>query len=243
MRWPSNFVAGMLLAMGVTPAVAVQDLSIRPDGTANARIAVRETTRIRVDGKPIVDVFGSVRTRENPDGELQVTPDVATGEIYVIPAASATPGKPINIFLKTADGTYTLLLTPLDIPSDTVVLRDRAGPARSAAPRGHAPDWLREIKNMVLAMRLRTVPSGYVAEDTMKPVRLWQEARFVELRRVTGTYLTGTVYSLTNVSAAPMVLDAREFTDTGVAAVAVEREYLAPGEATRVHVIRERDRD
>lgn len=230
------------LAMVQAPAWALQQYEVKPDGAVSARIAMRETSRIKVDGTRIVDVFGSVYSPDNQAGELIASPDAASGELYVIPSAMAQPGKPINVFVKTEKGTvYTVLLTPLDIPSDTVILKDRSLPLDAAPPvAGAASDRIREIKAMELALRARTVPAGYVATDVGRAVRLWQEARFVEVRRVMNQYLAGTVYALTNISDAPMVLDAREFFDTDVAAVAVEREALAPGDTTRVHVIRER---
>ncbi len=243
-NWFSSLAAGAASLLLALPAWALQDREIKPDGVASAKIAVRETTRIKVEGGRIEEVFGSVFSRDNPAGELVVSPDEASGEIYVIPSPMAKPGKPINVFVKTVNATYTLLLTPFDIPSDTVVLRDRASQVSSLpVAAGKAPDRLREIKNMELALRARTVPAGYVAMDIGKPVRLWQEARFIEMRRVMNPYMSGTVYSLTNISDAPLVLDAREFSDTDVVAVAVERENLAPGDMTRIHVIRERSRD
>jgi hypothetical protein len=47
------------------------------------------------------------------------------------------------------------LLTPVDIPSETVILNDRLTKASSQAgppPTGEAPDWLRQIKNMMLVL-------------------------------------------------------------------------------------------
>ncbi|WP_165873407.1 TraK domain-containing protein [Parasulfuritortus cantonensis] len=233
------------LAMVQAPAWALQQYEVKPDGAVSARIAVRETSRIKVEGARILEVFGSIYSPDNQAGELMASPDAASGELYVIPSAMATPGKPINIFVKTEKGTvYTLLLTPFDIPSDTVVLKDRSLPLDTPpAAADAAPDRIREIKAMELALRARTVPAGYTAVNLGRPVQLWQEARFVEMRRVMNPYLAGTVYSLTNISDAPMVLDAREFFDTDVAAVAVEREALEPGDTTRIHVIRERRGD
>lgn len=241
----NNSLAFCLAALALVQAPAawaLQQYEVKPDGAVSARIAMRETSRIKVDGTRIVDVFGSVYSPDNQAGELIASPDAASGELYVIPSAIAQPGKPINVFVKTEKGTvYTVLLTPLDIPSDTVILKDRSLPLDAASPvAGAAPDRIREIKAMELALRARAVPAGYVATDVGRPVRLWREVRFVEVRRVMNQHLNGAVYALTNISDAPMVLDAREFFDTDVAAVAVEREALAPGDTTRVHVIRER---
>lgn len=231
-------LAGLVVSC---PAPAVQRIEVKPDGAVTAKIASHETSRIKVDGAAIVDVYGSVLAPDNPAGELLASPDSASGEVYVIPSANAKPGKPINIFVKTAKATYTVLLTPLDVPSETVVLDDPTQGAsaddRSAA--GVAPEWERAIKIMVLAMRADRPPSGYMVTEVKQPVRLWQEARLLEVRRISNRGLEGAVYALTNVSDRPMVLDQREFFDRRVAAVAIDRLTLAPNESTQVYVIRE----
>lgn len=235
-------LAGLVAACLATPAWALQSLEVKPDASVMARVALKETSRIKVEGLAIVDVFGSVYAPDNTVGELMVAPDAASGEIYVMPSAAAVPGKPINIFVKTERATYTLLLTPMDIPSETIILTDRVTLAKSqeAAPApSAAPDWLRQVKAMMLVLTGDAKTPGYLATPVGKPVGLWQEARFFEVRRVAHRGLTGSVFDLINISAAPMVLDAREFFERGVAAVGVEKTQLAPAESTRVYVIRE----
>jgi len=239
-------LAALLIGVGLAwPAWALQSLEVKPDASVMARIALKETSRIKVDGLPIVDVFGSVYAPDNTVGELMVAPDATSGEIYVMPSAAAVPGKPINVFIKTERATYTLLLTPVDIPSETVILSDRVTLAKAQetvpAPSA-APDWLRQIKTMMLVLSGDAKAPGYLSTPVGKPVGLWQEARFFEVRRVANRRLSGSVFDLTNISNAPMVLDPREFIERGVAAVAIESTHLAPNEATRVYVVRENQR-
>lgn len=232
--------AGLVCA---APAWALQKLEIKPDATATARISLKETSRIKVDGLPIQDVFGSVYSPDNTAGELMVAPDATSGELYVMPSAMASPGKPVNIFIKTEKATYTLLLTPVDIPAETIVLNDRQTKAAIHAETplpADAPDWLRQIKNMMLVLTGSAVPPGYVASVVGKPVGLWQETRFFEIRRIAHRRLAGSVFDLTNISQSAMVLDEREFFDAGVVAVALDKSALAPNESTRIFVIREK---
>jgi hypothetical protein len=88
-RW--QFLSALALAglLCVAPAWALQKLEVKPDTTATARIALKETSRIKVDGLAIVDVFGSVYAPDNTAGELMVAPDAASGEMYVMPSAMA----------------------------------------------------------------------------------------------------------------------------------------------------------
>jgi hypothetical protein len=168
MTKPTAVSSALVLAglLYVAPVWALQKLEVKPDTTVTARIALKETSRIKVDGLAIVDVFGSVYSPDNTAGELMVAPDAASGELYVMPSVMATPGKPINLFIKTEKATYTLLLTPVDIPSETVILNDRLTKASSQAgppPTGEAPDWLRQIKNMMLVLTGESTPPGYVS--------------------------------------------------------------------------------
>lgn len=227
-------------------AWAEQRYDIKPDGSVVAHISTRETTRIRVDHDRIIDVFGDVNTTANPAGALKVSPDSSSGDIYVRPVPQADLGKPINIFVKAGHGTYTLLLKPLDVPSDTIVIRDPTTiTADGDASLKAAGDWVREIKNLELAMQARKVPNGFAIKSIYQPVKLWQEVRFIEDRRVMDESLVGTEYSLTNISKQKMVIDPREFYQDGVVAVTVGRDALEPGETSSVHVIRikEHERD
>ena len=90
-----------------------------------AKLSQKEPTRIKVEGTAIGEVFGNVwQDKTNPAGEVIVETDPAKGELYVRPV-SASATKPINLFVSTTHATYTLLLQPVDMPADTIVLRDR----------------------------------------------------------------------------------------------------------------------
>ena len=83
-------------------------------------------------------------------------------------------------------------------------------------------------------------PPALLVVAVNRPVRLWNEARFVLQQRYEGhpRWIVD-VFELTNLTASPMVLDEREFLTEGVAAVALEQTILAPGEAVPVRVVRE----
>ncbi len=129
------------LLISTTPALALQTIDARDGVSVEASIALKEATRIKVDGERITEVFGNIYSSNcggvasvnrdtgqslaaiNPAGEVVLECDKDKGEIYVKPVSAG--GKPINLFISTAKSTYTLILKRVDMPADTIVLKDR----------------------------------------------------------------------------------------------------------------------
>lgn len=183
----------------------------------------------------------------NPSGELVIECDRDKGEIYVRPVGDGR--KPINLFVSSAQGTYTLLLRRADTPADTIVIRDKAALQRRAAataPRlapGSAASHVRSLKALLVAMATERAPSDIQVENVAHTITLWREARFTLERTYRGRGLVGERYVLQNVSDAPMVLTEQEFDRAddeagSVAGVAIEHHNLRPDERTLVFVIR-----
>lgn len=192
-------------------------------------------------------------TAINPGGEVVLECDRDKGEIYIRPVGDSP--KPVNLFISSAHATYTLVLRKADTPADTIVIRDpgqRAlqamqsptGAAGSQTPLGTAPNHIRGLKTLLLAMASDRVPPDIRVDELNQPIQLWAEARFSLMRRYEGRGLVGEKYLLQNVSQAVMVLAEQEFdrpdSPSGgqVLAVAVEHHNLRPGETTNVFVIR-----
>ena len=239
------------------PALALQVVEARDGVAADAVLSSREPTRIRIEGAAITDVFGNIHSSNcaagatapgapppvNPAGEIVLECDRDKGEIYVRPVG--TSAKPVNLFVSSANATYTLLLRRADTPADTIVIRDRTprqgnSGAVSARLPGQAAAHVRALKAMLVAMASDQVPAEVRVEEVNRPLQLWAEARFALIRTYEGRGYVGETYRLTNVSAAPMTLAEQEFDRDGgdVLAVAIEHHNLRPGETTQVFVIR-----
>lgn len=229
-----------------------------------AVIARNAPTRIRVVGERITDIVGNIASSSqcggkpadaaggalpavpaavgtNARGDLVLTCDPAQGEVYVTPVARLA--KPVTLFISTARATHALQLRVEDVPAGAIVIHDAAPVDRrvGAAPlpdRGAAH--VRRLKAMLLALVRDEQPPGTERDDTVVPTVLWRETAYRRVRQVSGAGLVGETYRLTNISAAPMVLDEQEFDQQGgqVLAVAIERTGLLPGEETAVHLIR-----
>ena len=258
--------AALLLAS--TAANALQPIEARDGVSVEAVVSIKEATRIRIDGAPITDVFGNIyssncgatpgavagvgamvptSTAINPVGEIVLECDRDKGEIYVRPVGDSA--KPINLFVSSANATYTLLLRRSDTPADTIVIRDktprRINPAASAqGPLGPSANHIRALKALLAVMASDRVPVDVRVAEVNRPVQLWAEAKFSLMRRYEGRGLLGEKYLLRNVSNTVMVLAEQEFDREdsqgggGVAGVAIENHNLKPGETTNVFVIR-----
>ena len=250
-----------LLATSPPAAFALQRVEAKDGVSVEAAIALKEPTRIKIDGAPISDVFGNIYSTNcgstgatamlpnapaipqiNPAGEIVLECDKDKGEIYIKPVAAGA--KPINLFVSSGKATYTLILKRVDMPSDTIVIVDRTLrqplAATSSRVAGSAPNHERALKAMLFAMAGDEVPSDLRVEEVNRSVQLWTEARFMLLTTYEGQGLAGEKYRLTNISQDPMVLTEEEFDREGgdVIAVSIENHNLGPGESTNVFVIR-----
>lgn len=259
-------VIACIAALRALPAQALQLVEASDGAAVEAILSIREPTRIRIEGASITDVFGNIHSSQcgmaavlpaspgmapastgsspiNPSGEIALTCDRDKGEIYVRPVGDSA--KPINLFVASANATYTLLLRRSDTPADTIVIRDRTPKASKHATSTHvstvpSPNQVRAMKALLVAMASDRVPPDIRVEETRGMLPLWNEARFSRVRQYEGRGLVGEKYLLQNISDAPMVLAEQEFDreQGSVVGIAVEHHNLRPGESTSVYVIR-----
>ena len=270
--WKPAATALLVLIALPHPAQALQVLDARDGVAIEAILSIKEPTRIRIDGAPITDVFGNIHSSNcaagtpaaspvgivgptsNPAGEFVLECDRDKGEIYIRPVGDSV--KPVNLFISSAQATYTLVLRRSDTPADTIVIRDRSqrasftglpstsGAAAQAGPLGPSANHIRAMKAMLVAMASDRVPHDFRVDEVNRPMQLWAEASFALMRRYEGRGLVGEKYLLQNISPAAMVLAEQEFdrpdSKAGgqVVGVAVENHNLRPGESTNVFVIR-----
>ena len=254
----------VLSASAPAPAHALQVLEARDGMAVEAILSIKEATRIRIEGAPITDVFGNIHSSNcgggqpaspgavvaapavNPGGEIVLECDRDKGEIYIRPVGESA--KPVNLFISSAQATYTLVLRRSDTPADTIVIRDRSlpkappasmGQPEALGPLGPSAHHVRSMKAMLVAMASGRVPADIRVDEINQPMQLWPETKFALLRRYEGRGLVGEKYLLHNVGAAVMVLAEAEFDREGaqVVGVAVEQHRLQPGESTSVFVI------
>ena len=270
--WQSSASTLILCAALSQPAHALQVLDARDGVAIEAILSIKEPTRIRIEGAPITDVYGNIHSSScgagnaaatpagivtpaaNPGGEIVLECDRDKGEIYIRPVGDSA--KPVNLFISSAQATYTLVLRRSDTPADTIVIRDKSlrpaavgtgasqGQQGVTGPSGPSANHIRAMKAMLVAMASDRVPPDIRVDEVNRPMQLWAEARFALMRRYEGRGLLGEKYLLQNVSQTVMVVAEQEFdrpdSKAGgqVVGVAVENHNLRPGESTNVFVIR-----
>ena len=262
---PMSAIA-LVAAMIPVPAHALQLVEASDGVSVEAILSIKEPTRIRIENAPITDVFGNILSSNcgpspalptnpgatapgaglptvNPGGEIVLECDRDKGEVYIRPVGDST--KPINLFVSSADATYTLLLRRADTPADTIVIRDKTPKAFRAtgatqAAAGPSPNPVRAMKALLVAMASDRVPPDIQMEEAHRTIQLWTEVRFSLVRQYEGRGLIGEKFLLQNVGIEPMVVAEQEFDRDGgeVTGIAIEHHNLRPGESTSVYVIR-----
>lgn len=172
-------------------------------------------------------------------------PDKDTGAVYFTFTNPDDLGSQTLYVIDDDNNTYQVLLQPRHVPSASIVLAAAAGSSRAATRRaGSVPSAYQEaIKQLVYDMASSdgALPADAVAVN--QDVPLWSEARLVLVARFPADEFVGESYVLTNTSSTNMVIAEQELYRPGVAEVSVEQQTLAPGDSTRIYIVRERDSD
>lgn len=211
--------------------VAAESLKVTDGQTVAVQASLRELNRIRIDG-------GKVTHLRGPDDRIQAEADTATGEVYFRMADPAST--PFSLFVSADNGeTYTLLVTPRQIPAVTLVLAPTSGASALPAAAGASTDpYTTRIKRLIRSMAMDD--KRYHQIPVSQPVALNKQWQLILEKRWPGE-LEGERYTIRNVSDQSRKLDEREFqwiNQQQALAVALEKHWLEPGETTRLLLIR-----
>ena len=222
------------LLLATLPAWALQVLPVRDGETAFARIAADDLTRIALSE-------GRIQSWHALKGRLAIEKNARTGQIYVRPLDR---GEPASLFLTADTGaTYALTLQPVDMPAESLILKDPARRAAKPSMAEQADSRQRMVKELALMMANDRLPADMEVRERGETLRLWQGSRFVHLRSWLGMAVVADLFQLTNTGNTEMRVAEAELFRPGVLAVGVENHALNPGESTRVFVIRQREGD
>lgn len=228
----TNLVLLPLLLSLSNPASALQILDAKDGETVLGKISQKEITRISFERGRIRKVTGNA-------GEFVLEKDEEKGQIFIRPS-SPDSTKPVNLFVTSEGSTVALLLQPVDIPSDTIVIREARDPLKSASRVERSGLHVRTIKNLLLAMAGDALPNDMEVREPGKVFALWPGVRLTLQRAWLGAGIVGEKYQLANVGTSDVNLAERDLYKPGVMAVSLEHASLRPGEATNLFVIRER---
>ena len=207
----------------------------RDGATVLAKVSRQEVTRIAFEHSRVRRVTGNAN-------EFLLEKDDERGQVFIRPA-DAQSTKPINLFVSSDRATVSLLLQPVDVPGDSIVIREpRAtgdAPPRLEASSRH----VRTLKNLLVALADDSLPEDMEVREPGREIALWPGTRLTLQRALLGSRLVAERYHLANTGATVLTLQEPALHKRGVMAISVERASLQPGEATPVFVIRERRSD
>jgi conjugal transfer pilus assembly protein TraK len=222
------------LLLAALPAWALQVLPVRDGETTFARIAADDLTRIAL-------AEGRIQSWHALKGRLAIEKNTRTGQLYLRPLDR---GEPASLFLTADSGaTYALTLQPVDMPAESLILKNPARRATRPSTAEQADSRQRMVKALALMMAADTLPGDMEVRERGETLRLWQGSRFVHLRSWLGAAVVADLFQLTNTGNAELRVAEAELFRSGVLAVGVENHVLNPGETSRVFLIRQREGD
>lgn len=220
----------LLLAVG--QAHALQVLDAREGETLFVKVSAEEITRIAVEG-------GRIQSWHAPKGKLRIEGEPERGQIFL---RVIERDKPVSMFLVTDTGsTYALTLQPVDMPSESVVLKEAVRPK---ANQGRvASDRVRTVKRLALIALTGKLTEDLEYSQPGEEVALWANTRFTLDQSWQDEATSVDQYRLTNLGRDDMRMAEQEFFRPDVIAVGIEKHTLKPGESTRVIIVRHRRSD
>lgn len=194
------------------------------------KVSTRDLNLISIEG-------GKVRLiKAADDSMITGSADSVTGQAMIKPLVKDSFG---ILVLSQSGKTYSLILQPQDIPSESIVIRENLP---EAVPKNTVVDrpanYEMQIKTMIQAMAARTVPSGLQEKKTWHEVKLWHGATFALERTVYSQFYVGEQYKLINNSDKSIVIAEQEFFVDGVLAVSVTDLTVEPGKSTTVYLVK-----
>ena len=143
---------------------------------------------------------------------------------------------PEQLYFLTDSKTYSMVLIPKGIPSETVIAR-----IEDISEKDGAMNWEKEqpyisaIKNLIKAMYTNMPPNGYevAGVDVMKDVSKWAGLTQILNKKYSGASFIGEVYTVTNSTGDLVRLREQEFYYGEIIAVSIDTHELRPNEKTR----------
>lgn len=216
-----------LILLCASPAHALQILDVSDGATVFAKISANDITRLTINN-------GRIAAWQAPKGRLVLQKNAKSGDLFVRPL---NRDEPVSLFVTSETGaTYAITLQPVAMPSETIVLRESGRATAPAAEKAGAHS--DAIKAFMLAMAADRLPADMEVKESGQELALWQGSRLTLVRSWIGLRWVGDRFDLTNTGTAHMRIGEQELFKDDVLAVAIEKHELAPGETTRVFVLR-----
>jgi hypothetical protein len=148
---------------------------------------------------------------------------------------------PEQLYFLTDSKTYSMVLIPKGIPSETVIAR-----IEDISEKEGAISWEKEqpyisaIKSLMKAMYTNMPPNGYevARADATNDVSKWVGLSQIPNKKYSGASFVGEVYTVINGTGDVVRLREQEFYEKDVIAVSIDIHELRPNGKTEVYVVR-----
>jgi type-F conjugative transfer system secretin TraK len=202
-----------------------QWIPIVNNGEAIAQIARDSLSRVYVQNDRIIQITSM-------NGELMIQKDLENGQLFIKPIDEFRE-KPINVFLSTEKGNhFSLSFKPLTIKSQTIGLYTKESGIKRANDEKEILAFMKELQQEPNSKKsFSKEKAGKIVFET--PYKLIQSDTLHK-----GNYV-GEVYKVENHHQDAINLQQSAFWQSGVKAVAIEKENLLIGQATKVFVVKE----
>lgn len=226
-----QYLAIMLLFFCVQ-ASAFQVKTIVNDEITQATISAHELSRIYVKGDRIAYVRGV-------EGAYTFKADQDSGAIYIKPNSSYQ-AKPFTLHVTTEQhSNYRLLLTPSDIPAESIVLVGMdEGKGPSVNVRSSVS--VNALLSLIAHMSKEEIMPDYVIQASDNKVLVANQPNGlgkVLKKTYKGETLTGNIYELTNRGQGPIALQETMFYQLNTKAIALSTVVLAPGQQAKLYEV------
>jgi len=222
----------------VTPALALQTISVIDGDTVSVTISDSETSRLSIKDAKIVKAWGA-------EANLEVIPDGENGELFFIPSEGSK--KTFSFFVRDSNGgTYTIAATQKPVQSETIILETtiiKKKLVSKADQKFKDLPYVFRVKSLITSMAQNNAKDeGFygVVHGIREYVSLWYEVSIMLKSQYRQQDLTGDVYEVINITEEELVLSETEFLNFGdsVVAVAIDHMTLLPRQSTNVYIIR-----
>ncbi len=229
------FLATLFLFSGT--ALAVKNVSFSVEGESTlVNISKKDVNLIKF---PVDDVKGYTKSKNI---ELRVN-----GKNVVISYTAETDEMAAVLFT-TPLGSYSLLLKPVDIPSETIIVQlprmrpvaveqDQDGEEQEEGSCRSGSSHTQTVKELMKAMYSGKELSGYFPQKVNQEVVSLSGLRETVASAYKGLNIDGEKHKIVNISGKKIDLEENDFHRKGILAVSLDKHSLEPNEETDLYLV------
>lgn len=228
------YLSALLLILSVLTSTALQAFQIieAVDGVSlPAKVSITEPNRITMARGAMLSKAWTL------EGQAVLETDDEAGQLFV----TVNTSKAFTLFVRDDQlRTYSLLLSPQDIPAETIVLKPPRQLQRDRDRYRNALPYMERLQHLFRSMISKDYPQDYRVTQQSIHVPLWKEVEVMRVEVFSRDGFVGEHYRIKNVSSETLRMDEREFRNLRpvVLGVSLLVHALLPNEETSLYLVR-----